>query len=326
MAPLVRGAYDGPPRRPRGKMWFLRDVVVVVVMALVVFAAFTQMAWFTVRRDIGERVLVEIPAGATLREIGSTLSENGVIRSARKFVLTVRVLRLTERLQAGTYEFGPSTSELEVLMALRYGEVAGRRVTIPEGYRASQIAVVLESIIEEVDAAEFMELVHDPDLMNALGVIAPSLEGYLHPDTYHMKLDTSAREAIVLMAGETLRFLDAGMRARADSLGLSPHEVLTLASIIESEALYDRERERISAVYHNRLNHDWRLEADPTVRYALGKFRRKLYFKDLDVDSPYNTYKHTGLPPGPICSPGRACIVAALYPLQGNDDFFFVAN
>jgi UPF0755 protein len=325
MAPIARGGHDGPPRGPRGRAWFIRDVAIVAVMAVVVFLAFTQMSWFTVRRDIGERVLVEVPAGATLREISSILGESGIIRSPRKFVLTVRLLRLTERLQAGTYEFGPSVSELEVLMALRYGEVAGRRVTIPEGYRASQIAVLLESIVE-ADAAEFMELVHDPDLMRALDVTAPSLEGYLHPDTYHMKLDTSAREAILAMVGETMRFLEGEKLARAESMGLSLHEVLTLASIIESEALFDRERSRISAVYHNRLEQGWRLEADPTVRYALGKFRRKLYFKDLEVDSPYNTYRFTGLPPGPICCPGTASIEAALYPLEGSEDFFFVAN
>ncbi|MFH1502162.1 MAG: endolytic transglycosylase MltG [Candidatus Eisenbacteria bacterium] len=322
---LVRGAHDGPPRKRSGKGWFVRDAMVVVVMALVVFVAFTQMAWFTIQRDVGDRVLVDIPEGATLREIGSILGESNVIRSPRKFVLTVRLLRLTERLQAGTYEFGPSVSELDVLMALRYGEIAGRRVTVPEGYRASQIAVLLESILD-IDAAVFMELVHDPDLMISLGVTAPSLEGYLHPDTYHMKLDTSAREAIVAMVGETTRFLDLRKAARAESMGMSLHEVLTLASIIESEALFARERSRISAVYHNRLTHDWRLEADPTVRYALGNYRRKLYFKDLDVDSPFNTYRYAGLPPGPICSPGDACILAALYPLEGSGDFFFVAN
>ena len=128
------------------------------------------------------------------------------------------------------------------------------------------------------------------------------------------------------MVGETLAFFDAAMIVRADSLGLTRHEVLTLASIIESEAMLDRERGRISAVYHNRLARGWRLEADPTVRYALGNYRRKLYYGDLDTDSPYNTYRNTGLPPGPICSPGRASIRAALYPERDSQDFFFVAN
>ncbi len=317
--------HDLPLGKYRGRAWFLRDVVIVVFMALVVFVAFTQMAWFTIKHDIGHRELVVIDEGSTLRQIATDLKQHGVIRSATKFTLAVRLLRLTESLQAGTYEFGPRVSELDVLMALRYGEVAGRRVTIPEGYRASQVAALLESVLD-IDSGEFMELVHDPDVMNQLGVSAPSLEGYLHPDTYNLRLDTSAREAINIMVGETMRFMDARLVARADSLSMTVHEVLTLASIVEAEALYNSERPRISAVYHNRLKAGWKLEADPTVRYALGTFRRRLYYKDLDVDSPYNTYRYAGLPPGPICNPGNASIMATLYPAKDCDDFFFVAN
>jgi len=210
-------------------------------------------------------------------------------------------------------------------MALRYGDVAGRRVTIPEGYRASQVAALLEGVLD-IDSGEFMELVHDPDVMNALGVTAPSLEGYLHPDTYNFRLDASSLEAINIMVGETMRFMDPALVARADSMDMTVHQVLTLASIIETEALFNSERPRISAVYHNRLREGWRLEADPTVRYALGTFRRRLYYKDLEVDSPYNTYRYTGLPPGPICNPGNASILAALYPEEDSEDFFFVAN
>jgi UPF0755 protein len=129
-----------------------------------------------------------------------------------------------------------------------------------------------------------------------------------------------------MMVDETMRVLDSRKAARAESLGMSIHEILTLASIIEMEAMLDGERGRISAVYHNRLERGWRLEADPTVRYAIGRFHRKLYYKDLDVDSPYNTYRRSGLPPGPICSPGKASIEAALYPAAEVEEFFFVAN
>ncbi|MBD3348278.1 MAG: endolytic transglycosylase MltG [Candidatus Eisenbacteria bacterium] len=316
---------DLPRARKRGRAWFVRDAVIVLVMALVVFAVFTQLTWFTVRRDIGERVLVEVRGGAPLREIARELEKAGVVRSSGKFVLAVRVLGLTEKLQAGTYEFGPRLSELDVLRSLRYGEVAGRRITVPEGYRASQIAALLERKLG-IDSGEFMELVHDPEVMRSLDVSAPSLEGYLHPDTYRMRLDATAREAIEMMVEETMSFLEGPRRQRAESIGLTVHQVLTLASIIEAEALFDRERPRISAVYHNRLERGWRLEADPTVRYALGKYGRKLYYKDLDSDSPYNTYRNAGLPPGPICSPGKASITAALYPDPDSEDFFFVAD
>jgi len=314
-------------RRPRFRraLWFVRDLLIVSATAFVLFVVLSQAHWFLSTREIDSRILVEVPEGASLREIASLLSEAGITRDPDKFVLAARGLRFTGKLQAGSYEFGPVFSELEVLMAIRYGEVAGRHLTIPEGYRASQIAVLLESVLA-IDATEFMDLVHDPEMITSLGLTAPSLEGYLHPDTYRMRLTTTAREAIEMMVAQTRRVFDERMSARAETLEMSLHEVVTLASIIEAEAMFDSERPRISAVYHNRLESGWRLEADPTVRYATGNYRRKLYYTDLDEDSPYNTYRRSGLPPGPICNPGRASIEAAVFPLPGNEDFFFVAN
>jgi len=321
------------PREPRDRSlwsrirakWFVRDLVVVSVIALTVFGVLTQAFWFLAARELDKRILVEIPEGASVRRIAKILEENGLVRDPDKFVLATRFLRQTQNLQAGTYEFGPEFSELEVLLALKYGEVAGRHLTVPEGYRASQIAALLESALD-IDPAEFMDLVHDPELMAELGVSAPSLEGFLHPDTYRFRIGTTARRAIVMMVSESRRVFDERRMTRADSIGMSVLEVLTLASIVESEAMVDRERPRIAAVYHNRLEHGWRLEADPTVRYALGNYRRKLYYGDLDADSPYNTYRNRGLPPGPICSPGVASIDAVLSPLPGTEDFFFVSN
>jgi UPF0755 protein len=308
----------------RGK-WFVRDLILVVAVALFTFGVFTQAFWFLSVRDIDERVLVDIPEGASVRRIAALLHREGLVRDPAKFVLAAQFLRLTKDLQAGTYEFGPEFSELEVLLALRYGDVAGRTVTVPEGYRASQIARLMEDKLE-IDPEEFIRLVHDATLVGELGVSAPSLEGYLRPETYRFRLGTTAREAIVRMVGEAKRVFDARRSARADSMGMTIHEVLTLASIVEAEAMLDSERPRIAAVYHNRLAHDWRLEADPTVRYALGNYRRRVYYGDLDVDSPYNTYRNTGLPPGPICSPGIASVDAVLYPLRDTKEFFFVSN
>jgi UPF0755 protein len=315
-------------RQPRPRIrgiWFPRDLAFVVGCAVLIFVIVSQATWFLGTRELDQRTLVEIPAGLNVRQIARSLEEAGIIRDASKFVLASRVLRAANRLQAGVYEFGPEYSELEVLLALKYGDVAGRTVTIPEGYRATQIASLLYGILD-MPPAEFIDLIHDPAIASSLGVSAPSLEGYLHPDTYRIRLDATPREAIEMMADETMRLFDSRRVARAESVGMSLHEILTLASIIETEAMLDGERARISAVYHNRLDRGWRLEADPTVRYALGKFNRRLYYKDLDVESPYNTYRHEGLPPGPICSPGEASIEAALYPETGSREFFFVAN
>lgn len=311
-------------RRIRGK-WFARDLILVSLIALVVFFGLTQALWLLSTRDIGRRVLIEIPPGASVKRIAELLESEGITRDASKFVLAVRISRQSHNLQAGTYEFGPEVSELDVLLSLRYGEVAGRHVTIPEGYRASQIAALLEGKLG-LDAAEFMRLVHDPDLMVELGISAPSLEGFLFPDTYRFHIDSTERAAIVRMVEAAKQVFDERRTALAESLGMSTLEILTLASIIEAEAMLDSERAHISAVYHNRLEHGWRLEADPTVRYAMGNYRRKLYYGDLDFDSPYNTYRRSGLPPGPICSPGLSSIDAALSPLVGSSDFFFVSN
>ena len=330
----MRGRFvTAKPRVPRDRTfwqrirakWFIRDLLLVCLIALSVFFVVSQALWFLAARDIEDRVLVDIPEGASVKRIAGILEENGLTKDASRFVLATRLLGQSQSLQAGTYEFGPEVSELGVLLALKYGQVAGRHVTIPEGYRASQIANLLEGSLG-IDAGDFTELVHEPELMVELGVSAPSLEGYLFPETYRFRLDTTARDAVVRMVSACKDVFDERRMAAADSLDMSVLEVLTLASIIESEAMYDRERDHISAVYHNRLNNGWRLEADPTVRYATGNYRRKLYYGDLDADSPYNTYRHAGLPPGPICSPGLASIDAALHPRPGAQDFFFVSN
>ena len=197
----MRGKFvQATPRQPRNRSlwsrirakWFVRDLVLVMVIALAVFGLLTQAFWFLSARELDERVLVKIPEGASVRRIAEIFKEKGLVRDPDKFVLAARILGQTQNLQAGTYEFGPEFSELEVLLALKYGEVAGRHLTVPEGYRASQIAALLES-----NARDRPGGVHGtrprPELMAELGVSAPSLEGYLHPDTYHFRLGTSAR-------------------------------------------------------------------------------------------------------------------------------------
>jgi UPF0755 protein len=321
-----RGAAEAARSRKRSRWAQLaHDLAVVCVTTLVVFGALMQMLSFLTTREIGERVMVEIPPGAGLREIAGILKDAGLVDDTTKFVMAARVLRFSGSLQAGSYEFGPEFSELEVLLALKYGEVAARHITIPEGYRAAEIAALLEGVLG-IKAEEFMSLVSDQEFMAELGVLAPSLEGYLHPDTYSVRLGMTAADVARMMVAQTNTILNERRAARAESLGMTELDVLTLASIIEAEAAVEGERSRISAVYHNRLREGWKLEADPTVRYAIGNFDRTLSFNNLEVDSPYNTYRHAGFPPGPICNPGVASIDAALRPERGCEDFFFVSN
>jgi len=311
-----------PQKRRRG--WFVRDLVILSIVAVALFVFLVQGLAFLRTREMDRRLLVQIPLGAGFDEIAATLEGAGLVHDMRRFRLAAQILDMDDKLQAGAYEFGPQYSELELLLALSHGEVATRRVTIPEGYRIEQIAVLLEGAVG-LDAEEFERLANDPEIVARFGFHAPSLEGYLYPDTYRVELDMKELDAIEMMTWETRGIIER-QSARAESMGLSMHEVLTLASIIEAEALFDRERPRISAVYHNRLSIGHRLEADPTVRYAKGIYHRKLYYSDLRYESPYNTYRNSGLPPGPIGSPGASSIRAALYPLEECDDFFFVAN
>jgi UPF0755 protein len=303
----------------------MRDLAIVCALALLLFVTLTEMLSFLSIREIGGRRVVKIPEGAGVLEISSILKAAGLVSDPLKFSFAARALGVANRLQAGAYEFGPEFSEFEVLLSLRYGDIAVRTVTVPEGYRAGQVAALLEQTIG-IDAGEFTSLVRDPVFVAELGVTAPTLEGFLHPDSYRFDLETTPRDVIRRMVQKTWETYDKELEARAERLGMSTLDVMTLASIIESEAAVDSERSRISAVYHNRLKKGMRLEADPTVRYATGKYSVRLLYGDLEVDSPYNTYRHDGLPPGPICNPGSASVRAALFPLDGCDDLFFVSN
>jgi UPF0755 protein len=165
----------------------------------------------------------------------------------------------------------------------------------------------------------------DPGLARQLGISAPTLEGYLFPDTYLLSWPISSRDLAKLMIERFREVYDKEVAKYANYVGLSTNEIVTLASIIQAEAQDESEMTRIAAVYHNRMRKGLRLEADPSVAYALGGVRRGLHYSDLKIDSPYNTYRVKGLPPGPICSPGLASLVAAVRPLEGCEDLYFVA-
>ena len=165
----------------------------------------------------------------------------------------------------------------------------------------------------------------DPEFCKTLGVDAESLEGYLFPETYKFSLMMAEEQVIRRLVKQFQRVFDSQMRAQASRMGMTVHETVSMASIIEGEAQVGDERPIISAVYHNRLKKRMRLQADPTVQYAIVDGPRRLFYKDYRIDSPYNTYRHRGLPPGPIMSPGEASLRAALYPAEVNY-LYFVAR
>lgn len=272
----------------------------------------------------GPGVRVVIPAGSNFSTAVDSLSRAGVIGSPRLFKLYASARNRDRSLKAGTYAFERDASWNDVLDALTRGKGLVHNVTIPEGFALASIAKVLGRAIA-VPPESVLAAAGDSALRRRLDVPTPSLEGYLFPDTYAFAEGTSPREAVGVLVARFEQVWKPEWDARLQALAMSRHDVMTLASIIEKEARLPEERPVISAVYHNRLRIGMPLQADPTVQYALGRHVDRVLYRDLEVDSRYNTYKYKGLPPGPIASPGAASIEAALFPAN-VPYLYFVAH
>jgi UPF0755 protein len=268
-------------------------------------------------------VRVTVPPGATMRAAAESLHHAGVIRSPRMFLLYAKLRRSDRGIKAGTYLLRENERWGSVIAALRSGRGIVNVVTVPEGFTLEQIRALLEAKLD-VPRDSVRAAVTDTALLHRLDVPTPTVEGYLFPDTYAFPPGTSARTAVLEMVREFEQRWRPEWTARLDTLGVSRHDVVTLASIVEREAKRPEERPVIAAVYWNRLRKGMLLQADPTVQYALPQYQTRLLTKHLSVRSPYNTYRYAGLPPGPIASPGIASLRATLYP--ANVPFlYFVA-
>ena len=270
-----------------------------------------------------ETTTVTIPAGATLHAAAESLAAHQVIASARLFRFYAHLTGRHRAIQAGTFVLRIHTSIHETLDALSGGPPATKALTVPEGLTLRETANAISRQLG-IPPDSVVAAAGDSALRAQLHVPTPTLEGYLFPSTYSVRVGATAREVVWMMADEFQRRWRPQWTARLDSLALSRHELVTLASIIEEEVRYAPDRPYVASVYYNRLHRGMPLQADPTVAYALGE-RRRLYERDYDVQSPYNTYLIQGLPPGPIGSPSTASILAALYPAQ-TDFLYFVAR
>ena len=258
-------------------------------------------------------LIVEIPAHEGVVAIADRLGRAGVIRSRAAFLGLVGIKGSMRKLKAGEYEIPRDATSLTVLELLESGRVRQHVVLHPEGATISELARLLEN--ERLASADDVVKAASSDrLRKSLGIEGPSLEGYLFPDTYRFVRGMSADEMLTRMVQRMREKLTPEVQARARERGLTVHQLLTLASIIEREAVDPSEQKLIAAVFWNRLHLDMPLQADPTVQYAVAKERGTLTRGDLVSDSPYNTYVHRGLPPGPIASPGVGSIEAALDP------------
>lgn len=302
--------------------------ILLVGVVIVVAAIGVLLSWILFGPNTfsgtGEKTLF-VSRGKSFSAIVDSLESTGIIRSRPLFVFVAKVMGGTRQLHAGKYLFPSGISNVDIVRWLQEGKgtvLIG--VTVREGVRSRTEARIFASALG-IDSARYVSLVRDQSFIRSLGIDAPSLEGYLLPETYRFPWQPEEQEVIRRQVQQFREFYSDSLKARAGELGWTTNQVLTMASIVEGEAVLDEERPIISGVYHNRLRKGMRLEADPTVQFILEDGPRRLLYSDLRRDSPYNTYRYAGLPPGPINNPGKASIYSALYPAQ-NRYLYFVAD
>ncbi len=276
----------------------------------------------------GDEVFVEIPAGTGVAGIADRLARAGVVPHALIFRAAARVANADRRLQAGEYRFADAAAPRDIVDRLERGDVYTRTITFREGLTIWDMAdVFAASGLGSRD--DFLRAANGVERIRALDPEARSLEGYLFPDTYRLPRSAGAAGTVDAMVAGFLRVYESDLRVAAAERGLSAREVVTIASLIEKETASPPERPIVSAVYQNRLRIGMGLQCDPTVIYALllaGKWNGNLTRENLQVDSPYNTYRHAGLPPGPIAAPGRASLQAAVHPAEAAYLYFVSRN
>ena len=288
--------------------------IILIVAGLLFFKASLPMS------DNTQSQVFEVKSGMTLKQVSQELLGQNLIRSANAFQAIALIQDKEKLIKVGEYYISPSMSVAEILQRITSGKTVLHSVTIPEGYRITEIANLLEKR-NLADKNIFLQQAKNVQLLE--GVPTGSLEGYLFPDTYHFGKRTT--EAIIIKKMvETFkeRALKKEFLKRAGDMGFSYHEIITLASLIEKETGKDSERKQISSVFHNRLKKNMLLQTDPTVIYVIDMFDGNIRKRDLKIDSPYNTYLYKGLPPGPIANPGLKSIIAALYPANTSNLYF----
>jgi UPF0755 protein len=276
-------------------------------------------------RDVEIHQVVEIPPDVSFKTVAALLAQKGLIVSPFWFRLLGKVQDAERKIKPGEYDLHTKMRPPEILDALVKGKIIQYSVVIPEGFTAYQVGKVLNET-SLADDAVITRLVRTPEFAKSLGVEAATLEGYLFPDTYSFPRRTKPEEILKTMVSRFRQVYTPDLQARATALNMTEREVITLASIIEKETGQDDERPLISAVFHNRLRKRYPLQSDPTVVYEMPEFDGKWTHALLARATPYNTYVHPGLPPGPIANPGLKSLVAALNPAPVSYMYFVSKN
>ncbi len=308
-------------KRVKKHLWLLFSVATVTIITLIHF----YIALFIPPSNEKVWKEVEVTDGMSFKAIAGTLQREGVIRYRGYFEIIGRLQGISRKVRAGYYGLSTNMSLWEVMDHLRKGIIIEYEIVIPEGYNLYQIGWTLSGTPLISAPHEFIDLVKNKAYVHSLGIEADTLEGYLFPDTYFLPKGIKLEDIPRRMVQRYKAVFNDGKRNRAKELGFTEQQIMTLASIVEKEAKVDSERKLISAVYHNRLKQGMKLQADPTAVYGTKAWITQITKEDLKRRSPYNTYLHKGLPPGPIANPGEGAILAALYP-ENVDYLFFVAQ
>jgi UPF0755 protein len=302
-------------------------LVLIVLGAGAAAAVFVARARAPYRGYTGGEQFVEIPAGSGTSAIGARLVAAGVVRDTLTYRAALWMSGLARRLQAGEYRFDRPLTPAQVIDKIARGDVYVVTLTFPEGLTIADMAAIVEAH-GFGSAAAFVDAAKDASLIRGVDPAAPDLEGYLFPETYSLSRHTDAPTIVRLMVGRFLHVFGPELRQAAEARGLSVRQAVTLASIVEKETARADERPLIAAVYTTRLRIGMPLQCDPTVIYALqraGRYDGNIHKADLSFDSPYNTYRRPGLPPGPIAAPGKEALEAAVHPAD-VDFLYFVSR
>ncbi|MBV7505921.1 endolytic transglycosylase MltG [Bacillus sp. sid0103] len=326
----------------------VRKIVLIITVLLLLFIVlisgggyfYIESALKPVDADSKKLKQVDIPMGSSVTGIAERLESKGIIKSAKVFKYYVK-LKNEAGFMAGEYQLSPSMDVPEIVSRLKTGKVlaqASFKITIPEGRQLKEIAAIMAKATKQNENDVFIKL-NDKEFIKTLMAKYPDilteeilnssvkypLEGYLYPATYPFyKKNPSVEEMVAAMLTKTRTVL-SGYAEKSEKKKLSVHQLLTMASLVEEEATEKADRKTIASVFYNRIKKGMMLQTDPTVLYAQGKHKARVLYKDLEVDSPYNTYQNTGLPPGPIASAGKSSIEASLEPAD-TDFYYFLAT
>ena len=302
----------------------LKKIILALLIVFLVTAGVLAYLVFGKRSPPDGTATLIVPKGATTATIAADLDKLGLVRSPTIFRWLARVGNVDRHIKPGRYDFAKPVSTYDILQDLYHQHAVILSITFPEGWQIDRFARYAELKLG-VSAARFNELCRDSLFLSTWPIPAADAEGYLLPAGYQFYWGAEPEEIVGELITATFAIFVDSLKTRMAELGWNIHQTLTMASLIEAEAGVAAERPRISAVFHNRLRKGIKLQCDPTVIYAMGGLDRRLLYRDLTFDSPYNTYLHYGLPPGPICNPGKPAVMAALYPPK-SDELYFVAR